>query len=90
MRNFLISKIAEYMNTPTVISFFPPFRHKRCNMNFFFLFMATHVAYGSFRARGQIGAAAASLHHNVRFLTDIRGQGLNPHPHGHYIGFLTH
>ena len=31
---------------------------------FFFLFMAAPVAYGSSRARGQIGAAAAGLHHS--------------------------
>ena len=31
---------------------------------FFFLLRATPVAYGSSQARGQIGAAAASLHHS--------------------------
>ena len=31
---------------------------------FFFFFRATPVAYGNFQARGQIGAANASLHHN--------------------------
>ena len=31
---------------------------------FFFLFMATPVAYGSSRARGQIGAAAVCLHYS--------------------------
>ena len=30
----------------------------------FLLFMAIPVAYGSSQARGQIGAAAASLHHS--------------------------
>ena len=38
----------------------------------FFLFRVTPVAYGSFQARGQIGAAAASLHYshsNTRYLT---------------------
>ena len=32
--------------------------------SFFFLFTATHIAYGSSQDSGQIGAAAASLHHN--------------------------
>ena len=32
--------------------------------NFFSLFMATHVAYGSSQARGRIGAAAAGLCHS--------------------------
>ena len=31
---------------------------------FFFIFMAAPAAYGSSQARGQIGAAAASLHHS--------------------------
>ena len=31
---------------------------------FFLLFMAAPAAYGSFQARGQIGAVAASLRHS--------------------------
>ena len=33
-------------------------------LSVFFLFRATPAAYGSFQARGQIEAIAASLHHN--------------------------
>ena len=31
---------------------------------YLFIFKAVPAAYGSFRARGQIGAAAAGLHHS--------------------------
>ena len=38
--------------------------HHHLDPNFFFLFMATPVAYGRSLARGQIRTAAASLHHS--------------------------
>ena len=43
---------------------------------FLFLFRVTPMAYGSFQARGQIGAVATA--------TALRdpSQGSNPHPHG--------
>ena len=34
-------------------------------------------------------ATYAAAHSNAGSLPTERGQGLNPHPHGHYIGFLT-
>ena len=50
-------------------------------MHFSFLFMATPMAYGSSWARGQMGAAAAGLHHshgNTRFLTPCVRPGIEP------------
>ena len=65
----------------------------------FFLSMDIPTAYGSSQASDRIGAIAASLCHshshtcaaacgNAGFLTNH--QGSNLHPHGHYVGFLTH
>ena len=67
--------------------------------------MAAPAAYGSSQASIQIGAAAAGLCHSHRKpgLSHICnlwcslhrpgsewGQELNQHPHGDYVGFLTH
>ena len=73
------------------------------NTDFFFLFMDKPAAYGNYRANGQIGATAAGLHYkhgNTRFEPHLwptpqlvaipdQGQQLNPHPHWHYVRFLT-
>ena len=66
---------------------------------FFFLFKAAPVAHRSFQVRGLIRKAAAG-YGNINTTWDpshIRDlhQGtqqcriLNPHPHGHCVGFLT-
>ena len=64
----------------------------------FLLFRAVPAAYGSSQASGQIGAAAAGLHHSHSSmamldpeLTD-RGQGSNLRTHGHSSGLspLSH
>ena len=50
---------------------------------FFFLFRATPAAYGNSQARGQIGAAAAGLHHshgNMGSLTHWAWLGTEPAP----------
>ena len=46
-----------------------------------------------FPGQGLNRSCSWDLHHsqsNTRFLTHKRGQGLNPHPQGDYIRFLTH
>ena len=60
---------------------------------FFLLFTATSVAYASFWARGWIGAASVTYPAacgNAGSLTQWVSQGLNPHPHGDRVRFLTH
>ena len=59
---------------------------------FFCLFRATPMAYGSSRARGQIGAAAASLHpshSNVGYCTHSGRPGIEPESSWILVGFLT-
>lgn len=62
------------------------------------LFRAAPKAYGSFQARGPIGATTAGLYHShsndgstphlqpTPQLMATRGQGLNPNPHGSQSG----
>ena len=60
---------------------------------FFFLFMATPVAYESSQARGWIRTAAASLHHshsNAGSLTHWARTGMEPASSWILVGFLTH
>ena len=42
----------------------PPSSTQHSFNNFFFLFRATPVAYGSYKARDQTGTAAVGIHHN--------------------------
>ena len=63
----------------------------------FWLFRAALMAYGSSQARNQIEATTAGLHHSHNTGSEPtpqltatqgpqpteRGQGWNPHPHGH-------
>ena len=55
--SFFLFFLPPFLSLP---SFLPSF----LSFLFFFLFMVTLVAYGSSPARGQIRAAAASLHHS--------------------------
>ena len=60
----------------------------------FFLFTVAPEAHRSFRARGQIPAAAASqlmlqLAAMLNPKPSEQGQELNLHPRRHYVGFLT-
>ena len=62
----------------------------------FSLFVFSRVAptaYGGSQARGQIGAAAASLHHshsNTRSLTHWAGPGFKPTTSWFLVGFVNH
>ena len=55
----LVTEDIEYLFMCLLATAISPF----CKI-FFCLFRATPAAYGSAQARGQIGAAAASLHHS--------------------------
>ena len=59
----------EFFTRLIFLSFFFPFCH--------------FVAHGSSQARGQIGAAAAGLHHS-----QSNARSFNPHPHGYQSGSL--
>ena len=59
-----------------------------------FLFLnSSTCGMWKFPCWGQIGAVVAGLHHTIAMpgpkLAEW-GQGSNPHPHGHYVGLLTH
>ena len=80
-------------------------REEKCSsslLNFFFLFTATPAVYVNWSCRcrprpqpQQCRILAASVNYavacgNTRPSTHWAGQGLNPHPHGHYMGPLSH
>ena len=73
------------------------------SLHFFFLFIVASVAYESSQARDQIRIATAVLCHSqdwmwassVTYNTACGNagsltNGSNPHPHRHYVRFLTH
>ena len=76
-----------------IIVVVPMLQMNKLNLQYFFLFRATPVAYGSSQARGQIQAASetyATVHQNTRSLTYWDRPGIEPTSSWILVRFLTY